>query len=125
MKLPGFAGELLAPMRAVRLWCATCQDLPQSATPACAETDCSLFGLARMHASRTDPELVVQAIGRFCKQCAGGKREVRACAAGKGYLDSEPCPLWPYRLGIDPFAKRQAQPRQAKPAESKGLLTLE
>jgi hypothetical protein len=57
------------------------------------------FGIARI--SRGD------AIRAMCLQCMGGSsNDVKLCV-------SSPCPLWPFRLGTDPFAaKREMSPEQ-------------
>lgn len=50
---------------------------------------------------------LLQAMRRRCIDCCGGKKdEVRRCTAVA-------CPLWPYRMGTDPWHP------QAKPAEER------
>jgi hypothetical protein len=55
---------------------------------------------------------LLQAMRRRCVDCCGGKKdEVRRCTAVA-------CPLWPYRMGTDPWhpqAKTAAQPEPAGP----------
>jgi hypothetical protein len=52
---------------------------------------------------------LLQAMRRRCVDCCGGKvDEVRRCTAVA-------CPLWPYRMGTDPWAAPAAKPA-AKPA---------
>jgi hypothetical protein len=55
---------------------------------------------------------LLQAMRRRCVDCCGGKKdEVRRCTAVA-------CPLWPYRMGTDPWhpqAKPAAEPEPAQP----------
>ena len=51
------------------------------------------------------------AIRSMCLQCMGGSpMEVRLCV-------SSPCPLWPYRMGTDPWRAPMSEEQRAAAAE--------
>lgn len=57
------------------------------------------FGIARRP--------VLSAVRAFCIACAGTWREAELCECAG-------CPLWPYRLGRDPWRQRPALSDAAK-----------
>jgi len=60
------------------------------------------------------PIPVLKVIQAKCVDCCGGeKMEVKLCTA-KG------CPLWPYRMGKNPFRT----PRKAPPGASERMLEI-
>jgi len=64
---------------------------------------------------------LLQAMRRRCIDCCGGKKdEVRRCTAVA-------CPLWPYRMGTDPWhpqAKPSAERERAQPAAPAPVAAL-
>jgi hypothetical protein len=64
---------------------------------------------------------LLQAMRRRCIDCCGGKKdEVRRCTAVA-------CPLWPYRMGTDPWhpqAKPADEREQAQPAAAAPVPAL-
>ncbi|HKF60254.1 MAG TPA: hypothetical protein VKB42_02770 [Dongiaceae bacterium] len=56
-------------------------------------------------------------IRRACLQCVEGDAEVRACAFFA-------CPLWPFRMGKNPFPLSEAQLAQRAKAAEKSPLAL-
>lgn len=51
------------------------------------------------------------AIRQFCLDCMGGSpHEVLMCASGG-------CPLWPFRMGTDPWRTPQSEEQRAASAE--------
>lgn len=66
-----------------------------------------LVALARTCNSKENMEVVYRnrirnrntAIRAFCVMCIGGPKKVRACA-------DVDCPIWPFRLGNNPFRRR-------------------
>jgi hypothetical protein len=75
---------------------------PRDMTPA----DLAAFGFSRV--SRGD------AIRAKCLDCMGGSaNEVRLCESGS-------CPLWPFRMGTDPWLpKRELTEEQAEAARER------
>ena len=53
---------------------------------------------------------ILSAIRENCIDCAGGSpAEVRRC-------DLKKCPLWPYRMGRNPFSARKGNPEALRKA---------
>jgi hypothetical protein len=58
-------------------------------------------------------EPVLKAIRRKCLDCSAGQpAEVRLCPVTA-------CPLWPFRMGKNPFSRRRGSPPPAKVAPLK------
>lgn len=115
---------------ALRRFCLECQGGDAPSVAACADRDCLLFDLrprpagadcgAADGAGGAEPALrpanaPARAIRRFCLVCAGSRREVRHCDAGKT------CALWSFRFGVHPATFKRVLARRKK---SRGSLSL-
>ena len=89
----------------IRQFCLECQGASSRSVRSCPDAQCPLWvwRLAALpgEASPT-PEAgdaaraALRAVRRQCMNCAGTRREVRACPA------RESCPLWRCRFGVRP-----------------------
>lgn len=120
-------------LRSLRRFCLECQGESAPAVRACTDTQCALW-LWRLPEAPTEvpelaalPELAdlaglaesadeaavrkvlarhaLRAIRRHCLNCAGDRREVRACAA------REECVLWSLRFGVRPETYKAVRQR--------------
>ena len=93
---------------AIRQFCLECQGASSRSVRSCPDDQCPLWAW-RMAAlpgeSPVAPEAVeagdvaraaLRAVRRQCMNCAGKRREVRACPARGS------CPLWHCRFGVRP-----------------------
>ena len=120
-------------LRSVRRFCLECQGESAPAVRACADGQCALWQWrlpeppaelltteaapaaseedAAAHAAREAllrKRLIRQAlraVRRHCLNCAGDRREVRACAA------REDCALWSLRFGVRPETYKAVRQR--------------
>lgn len=97
-----YKAKRLSAIDAVRAFCTACNG-GAAFLESCPSPNCALYKY-RIDAKR----LPLTAIERYCKQCAGNSREVLTCSA---YTEDEyanaPCPLWPYRMGIETYTMTQ------------------
>ena len=51
-----------------------------------------------------------QAIREFCLECTGrSAKECEECGGNQPLPNGQPCPLWPFRYGINPYSNRTGQ----------------
>ncbi|HJA79435.1 MAG TPA: hypothetical protein H9784_07720 [Candidatus Desulfovibrio intestinavium] len=98
----------------IRHFCLECQGGSPKGVRECPDTACPLWPW-RMAAAQPGAEALwrgpdaarraLREIRRQCLACAGGRREVRQCAA------REACPLWRWRFGVRPRTYRAVRQR--------------
>lgn len=72
---------------------------------------------AELNAAGHNPDPLSKIIRRYCIDCAGGQEsEVRKCTVTA-------CDLWPYRMGTNPFAKRDLTDAQRE-AKRAAMVTV-
>lgn len=122
-----FKGPRRTPLEAIRNFCVIhCQNGSTQAVEECCTASCAFHPY---RAGRLTPEASPRLLGVIrskCFECVGSrpgdpqcvnKGQVRECSAYEQYLQSWPCPIWPYRLGSNPYysvATRQARSERAK-----------
>lgn len=102
------------PFAVIRRFCLECQGESPKAVRECPDRDCPLWAW-RMAAAQPGaqaawseadaPRRALRDVRRQCMACAGGRAEVRQCAA------REACPLWSWRFGVRPQTYRNVRQR--------------
>jgi len=101
----GMAKERVSAARSARRFCLWCQGDGRTRVADCCDEGCPLHPV-RM-GSGEDERVVARAIRAYCLQCAGDEDAVRECPAGKAYRLHAACPLYSYRFGRLPRAKKK------------------
>ena len=131
--MTAFEGRRRKPLEAARAFCVACQGGLYEAVAGCSLTACPL----RPHrgGEPTDRrEAIIQAIRAYCVgHCLPDQPdEMSSCQAFSRSCPNGPCPLWPFRLGDDPYdpmrgateASRERQltllPLNPEPTPTKG-----
>ena len=92
----------------IRRFCLDCQGGSPRAVRECPDGDCRLHAWRLAALGKGGKEMLRaarRAVRGFCLLCAGGRTEVRRCAARDG------CPLWRYRFGVCPHTYRRVRRR--------------
>lgn len=98
----------------IRRFCLECQGDSPRGVRECADTACPLWawrmaaaqpGTQELWRGPDAPRRALREIRRQCLACAGGRREVRQCAA------RDACPLWRWRFGVRPQTYREVRQR--------------
>ncbi len=102
------------PLTGIRRFCLECQGDSPKAVRECPDRQCPLWAW-RMAAARPGrqpacsgpdaPRRALRDVRRQCMTCAGGRAEVRQCAA------REACALWRWRFGVRPQTYRRVRQR--------------
>lgn len=114
------SNDKLTPLKAVRkncLWC--CADQPAEVR-LCPVEACALHEY-RMGKRPESPKLTpIKAIRARCRDCCGETwADVRDCPGFE--LDAGPCPLYPYRLGKNPYVSSEAREAARRRAQDQFL----
>ncbi len=105
--MAAFKGKRRKPLEAIRAFCVACQGGAYEAVAGCALSSCPLRPY-RGSAVPADGETAVPAIRAYCvEHCLPGQPdEVTTCQAFSQAGPNPPCPLWPFRLGADPYSRQ-------------------
>jgi hypothetical protein len=112
----------LSPLKAVHKYCVWCVGGDyRHLDELCSGSDCPLYPYRHGKDEYDGKEIEIEVLGETiklskysvlkaiyyrCYDCsAGDKKEIKNCPCYEGNKGYEPCPLWPFREGKNPYRK--------------------
>ena len=92
-----------SPLKAVRTFCVECQGDSFPAVTECRDLACPFYAYRHGTPPEGQPHKPLRGIKTYCSNFClpdGGRDAVLACQGDKAL--SGPCPVFPFRLGVNP-----------------------
>ena len=103
--LPGFDGPRKTALESIRLFCVQCMGGSPSLVTDCPSSNCVLYPYRSGAIADGASRRLLKVIKTFCDGCAPCG-DVAGCTASRCYLSLDPCPVWPFRNGTNPYIGR-------------------
>jgi hypothetical protein len=118
--VPGFDGPRKTALESIRLFCVGCMGGSFALVAECPSVDCIFY---RYRTGTIEPgadRRLMRIIKTYCAEQCLPQEDPAGCTAGKAYLDLSPCPVWPFRLGRNPYYGDERRERLREQAISSG-----
>lgn len=112
------------PLEAIRLFCLDCQGGSPKGVVECADTTCPFFDYRHGIALSSGAHRPLAAIKTFCrKHCLpDAADDIKTCGGDTAMLG--PCPVFPFRLGMNPNIRPETRERLRQIARERDPLGL-
>lgn len=122
-----FDGPRRSPVQSIRSFCRRCQGLQpaQHSDPVrdCVSARCRLRNFRLGGLSADSGRSPLECIRRHCLDCAEGRKDVSACEMNRAYMSADPCPLWPFRRGTNPYLATETRRARSERAKAQPRVT--
>ena len=120
--VPGFEGKRRTALESIRRFCLACMGGSAPLVAECASTTCTFHGYRMGVIEEGADRRLVRVIAGYCReQCQPGE-EPATCTAGKVFMDLEPCGLWPFRTGRNPYISAEQREKLRRHAQEQYQL---
>ena len=120
--VPGFQGKRRTALESIRRFCLACMGGSAPLVAECASPACAFHGHRMGVIEQGADRRLVRVIAGYCReQCQPGE-DPAACAAGKVFMDLEPCACWPFRTGKNPYISAEQREKQRQRAQEQYQL---
>lgn len=99
----GFEGKRRTALESIRRFCLACMGGIAPLVAECASTTCTFHGHRMGVIEQGADRRLVRVIAGYCREECQPGEDPAACTAGKVFMDLEPCVLWPFRTGRNPY----------------------
>jgi len=113
----GFEGKRRTALESIRRFCLACMGGSAPLVAECVSPACAFHGHRMGVIEQGADRRLVRVITGYCReQCQPGE-EPATCTAGKVFMDLEPCVLWPFRTGRNPYISAEQREKQRQRAQ--------
>ena len=98
----GFDGPRKTALESIRAFCLSCMGGSRTLVTCCQTTVCGFYAYRMGVIEPGAPRRLLRVVRTYCEACAP-EGDVKGCTAGRCYLSLDPCPVWPFRTGSNPY----------------------